>query len=339
MTEAAAYLPIIWAILIALSVFIYVVLDGFDLGVGLMFAFFPQRKERDVLMNSVAPVWDGNETWLVLGGGGLFAAFPLAYAILMPALYAPVIAMLIALVFRGVAFEFRWRTERWRKWWDRAFIVGSATAAFTQGIMLGALLEGVAVEGRAYSGGWWDWLSPFSVVTGLSVVVAYGLLGAAWIVMKAEGAIRQRGREIARVLAIAAIGAIALVSLFTPYLDAAYHKRWFEAPGIFLAAPVPIAVAAIGYLLIRSLTTTNYADHWPFLLALALFGLCFAGLGVSMWPYVIPTSVTIFEAAAPPSSQLFMLVGAGVMLPIILGYTAYAYWVFRGKVDPAKGYH
>ncbi len=339
MGDAAILLPVIWAILIALAVFIYVVLDGFDLGVGLMFAFFPERKDRDVLMNSVAPVWDGNETWLILGGGGLFAAFPLAYAILMPAFYAPVIAMLLALVFRGVAFEFRWRTERWRKWWDRAFIVGSVTAAFAQGIMLGALLEGVAIEGRAYAGGRWDWLTPFTFIAGVSVVIAYGLLGAAWLVMKTEGDIRDRARRYARFFAVAALGAIVLVSLFTPYLDAAYHKRWFEAPGVFFAAPVPIAVAAIGFLLIRSLTTPHFTDHWPFLLALALFGLCFAGLGVSMWPYVIPTSVTIHEAAAPPSSQMFMLVGAGVLLPVILGYTAYAYWVFRGKVDPAKGYH
>lgn len=339
MLDLASILPVSWAILLALSVFIYVVLDGFDLGVGLMFAFFPKKEDRDLLMNSVAPVWDGNETWLVLGGGGLLAAFPLAYSILMPAFYAPVIAMLLALVFRGVAFEFRWRTERWRKWWDRAFIIGSVTAGFAQGVMLGALLEGVAVDGRAYAGGWWDWLTPFSFVTGVSVVAAYGLLGSTWLLMKTQGEVRERARGLARAFAFAAIGFIVLVSLFTPYLDASYHKRWFEMPAILFAAPVPLAVAALSFMLFRSLTRGRGGDHTPFLLSLSLFALCFAGLGVSMWPYVVPTEVTIFEAAAPVSSQLFMIVGAGALLPVILGYTAYAYWVFRGKVDPAKGYH
>ncbi len=337
--DLAIVLPTAWAILLALAVFIYVILDGFDLGVGLMFAFYPKKEDRDLLMNSVAPVWDGNETWLVLGGGGLLAAFPLAYSILMPAFYAPVIAMLLALVLRGVAFEFRWRTERWRKWWDRAFIVGSITAGLTQGVMLGALLEGVTVAGRAYAGGWWDWLTPFSVVTGVAVVVAYGLLGATWLIMKTTGEVQARARTFSRMFALGAIAFTVLVSLFTPYLDAAYHKRWFEMPGILIAAPVPIAVAASAFMLIRALGTGKGGDHAPFLLSLVIFGLCFAGLGLSMWPYVIPTSVTIFDAAAPVSSQLFMIVGAGVLLPVILGYTAYAYWVFRGKVDPAKGYH
>lgn len=337
--DLVTLLPAAWGILLSLAVFMYVILDGFDLGVGLMFALYPNKEDRDLLMNSVAPVWDGNETWLVLGGGGLFAAFPLAYSILMPAFYAPVIAMLLALVLRGVAFEFRWRTERWRKWWDRAFIVGSVTAGFAQGVMLGALLEGVAVADRAYAGGWWDWMTPFSLFVGISVVIAYGLLGAAWLVMKTSGDVQLCARSHARKFAIGAIGSIVLVSLFTPFLDAAYHERWFETPGIMIAAPVPIAVAAIAFLLIRSLSSRSGSDHAPFLLSLALFGLCFAGLGVSMWPYIIPTSVTIFDAAAPVSSQLFMIVGAGVLLPVILGYTAYAYWVFRGKVDPSKGYH
>lgn len=337
--ELATLLPTAWAVLLAAAVFIYVILDGFDLGVGLMFAFFPKKDDRDLLMNSVAPVWDGNETWLVLGGGGLLAAFPLAYSILMPAFYAPVIAMLLALVLRGVAFEFRWRTERWRKWWDRAFIVGSVVAGFAQGVMLGALLEGVAVADRAYAGGWWDWLTPFSFVTGVAVVVAYGLLGATWLVMKTTDGVRNRARQLARRFAFGALGFIVLVSLFTPYLDAAYHRRWFEMPGVLFAAPVPLAVAGIALLLLRTLNSGRGGDYAPFLLSLGLFGLCFAGLGVSMWPYIVPTSVTIFDAAAPVSSQLFMIAGAGVLLPVILGYTAYAYWVFRGKVDPAKGYH
>ncbi len=331
-------LAVAWAFLLAIAVYIYVVLDGFDLGIGMLFALYPERRDRDVLMNSVAPVWDGNETWLILGGGGLFAAFPLAYAILMPALYMPITLMLLALIFRGVAFEYRWRTERWRKWWDRAFISGSAAAAFAQGVSLGAILQGVTVDGRAYGGGWWEWLSPFSVLTGISVMAGYTLLGATWLVMKTEGELQARARRHALAFGGATVGFILLVSLATPFLDAAYHERWLEAPGIFIAAPVPIAVGVLTVLFFRSLMKRN-DDYRPFVIALVIFGLCFLGLGVSMWPYVIPTEVTIWDAAAPHSSQLFMFVGAVILIPIILAYTAYAYWVFRGKIDPEAGYH
>ncbi|GGD14490.1 cytochrome d ubiquinol oxidase subunit II [Aquisalinus flavus] len=336
--EVSIALSIAWAALLVIAIFIYVVLDGFDLGIGILFGLVPERKNRDVMMNSVAPVWDGNETWLVLGGGGLFAAFPLAYAILMPALYAPVIAMLLALVFRGVAFEFRWRTERWLKWWDRAFIIGSTMAAFSQGVILGAILQGVAVDGRAYGGGWWDWLSLFSFLTGIAVVAGYALLGATWLVMKTEGPLQEKARKLAWAFGLATVAFIVLVSLFTPYLEAAYYQRWLSMPGIFFAAPVPIAVAVITLLMFRSLTIHNH-EYRPFILALVLFALCFAGLGISMYPYIIPTEVTIFEAAAPFNSQIFMFVGAVILIPIILAYTAYAYWVFRGKIDPEEGYH
>ncbi|NHK28080.1 cytochrome d ubiquinol oxidase subunit II [Parvularcula flava] len=336
--EVSIALSIAWAALLVLAVFIYVVLDGFDLGIGILFGLVPERKNRDVMMNSVAPVWDGNETWLVLGGGGLFAAFPLAYAILMPALYAPVIAMLLALVFRGVAFEFRWRTERWLKWWDRAFIIGSTMAAFSQGVILGALLQGVAVDGRAYGGGWWDWLSPFSFLTGIAVVAGYALLGATWLVMKTEGPLQEKARKLAWGFGVATVAFIVIVSLFTPWLEATYHERWLSTPGIFLAAPVPIAVAIITLAMFRSLTIHKH-EYRPFILSLVLFALCFAGLGISMYPYIIPTEVTIFEAAAPFNSQIFMFVGAVILIPIILAYTALAYWVFRGKIDPEEGYH
>lgn len=330
-------LTVAWAMLLATAIFIYVTLDGFDLGIGILYPFFPERSERDLLMNSVAPVWDGNETWLVLGGGGLFAAFPLAYSIIMPALYPPVIAMLLALVFRGVAFEFRWRTERWKKGWDWAFIGGSTMAAFAQGVILGALLHGIHVEGRAYAGGWLDWLSPFSVICGAAVVVGYGLLGATWLNLKLEGEVQERARAIAWNCAVLTVAFIVIVSLFTPYLAVGYYERWFTFPNIIYVAPVPIVVAGLTYALFRTLQRGR--DLWPFLIALMLFLVTFIGLGISMWPYVIPPSVTIFDAAAPYSSQLLMFVGAAVMVPIILGYTAYAYWVFRGKLDPAKGYH
>ncbi|MFD1797973.1 cytochrome d ubiquinol oxidase subunit II [Paracoccus aurantiacus] len=333
-------LTFIWAFLIALAVLIYVVLDGFDLGLGMLFAAERKRGDRDVMMNSVAPVWDGNETWLVLGGGGLFAAFPLAYALILPALYAPIIAMLLALIFRGVAFEFRWRTERWRGVWDIAFIGGSAVAALSQGIALGGLLQGIEIDmtARAYAGGWWDWLTPFSVTVGVAVMVGYMLLGATWLVMKTTGDLQDRMRRRAWFLGVVTVGFIGVVSLWTPFLQEGYYSRWFSSWGIGLATLVGLAVLTLAGLMFRALYVHRH-DYWPFILALAMFALCFVGLGMSMFPYIVPTEVTIYEAAAPRNAQIFMLVGAGILLPIILAYTAYAYWVFRGKVDPEAGYH
>jgi cytochrome d ubiquinol oxidase subunit II len=312
-------------------------MDGFDLGLGMLFPLFPKKADRDVMMNTVAPVWDGNETWLVLGGGGLMAAFPLAYAVLMPALYTPMIAMLIGLIFRGVAFEFRWRTQRERNLWDIAFAAGSLLAAMAQGVALGAILQGIHVEGRHYGGGWWDWLTPFSILTGLSVVVGYALLGATWLVMKTEGELRDEAYRLSWWLLFAMIAAMGAVSLATPFLHMEYARRWFDWPNIVLTAPVPIAVAGVTLLLLRSLA--NKQDHRPFFLTLALFGLSYAGLGISMWPYIVPRSITIWQAASPENSQIFMLFGVAILIPMILGYTAWAYYVFRGKVKPESGYH
>ena len=330
-------LPIIWAFIIAFAVFVYVVMDGFDLGLGILFPLFPEKRDRDVIMNSVAPVWDGNETWLVLGGGGMMAAFPLAYAVLMPALYTPMIAMLLGLVFRGVAFEFRWRTTKERNKWDVAFFGGSLLATLAQGIALGAILQGIHVEGRQYAGGWWDWLTPFSILTGVSLVIGYALLGATWLVMKTEGELRDRAYHLSWVLLLAMLGAIGAVSIATPFLHVQYTQRWFTWPNILLTAPVPVAVAAITVLLLRSLA--NKYDYQPFFLTLALFALSYAGLGISMYPYIVPQSITIWQAASPENSQIFMLFGVAVLIPLILGYTAWAYWVFRGKVKPESGYH
>ena len=330
-------IPVLWAFIIAFAVFVYVVMDGFDLGLGMLFPLFPKKADRDVMMNTVAPVWDGNETWLVLGGGGLMAAFPLAYAVLMPALYTPMIAMLIGLIFRGVAFEFRWRTTRQRNLWDIAFAAGSLLAAMAQGVALGAILQGIHVEGRHYGGGWWDWLTPFSILTGFSVVVGYALLGATWLVMKTEGELRDEAYRLSWWLLFAMIAAMGAVSLATPFLHMEYARRWFDWPNIVLTAPVPIAVAGVTLLLLRSLA--NKQDHRPFFLTLALFGLSYAGLGISMWPYIVPRSITIWQAASPENSQIFMLFGVAILIPMILGYTAWAYYVFRGKVKPESGYH
>jgi cytochrome d ubiquinol oxidase subunit II len=327
----------IWAFIIAFAVFVYVVMDGFDLGLGILFPLFPNKSDRDVIMNSVAPVWDGNETWLVLGGGGLMAAFPLAYAVLMPALYTPIIAMLVGLVFRGVAFEFRWRTLSERNRWDIAFAGGSLLTTLAQGIALGAILQGVHVEARHYAGGWWDWLTPFSILTGLALVAGYALLGATWLVLKTEGELRDKAYHLSWWLLFAMLGAIGAVSIATPFLNIQYAQRWFAWPNIIFTAPVPIAVAGVTVLLLSSLA--NKQDHRPFFLSLALFALSYAGLGISMWPYIVPQSITIWQAASPPNSQLFMLIGVAVLIPLILGYTSWAYWVFRGKVKPEGGYH
>ena len=329
-------LTIIWAGIIAFAVGAYVLMDGFDLGIGILFPFFRVGGERDMAMNSIAPVWDGNETWLVLGGGGLLAAFPLAYAIVLPALYAPLIAMLLGLIFRGVAFEFRWRDPGHRAFWDFAFTGGSLLATVAQGITLGALLQGIEVEGRAYAGGWWDWLTPFSLLTGISLVMGYGLLGAGWLIWKTQGPVQQDARRLARYLAIGLLIAIATVSAYTPFLEGQYYQRWFAFPGLLVTIPVPLLVTVTGVYLWKSIGGPH--DGMPFLLTLTLFGLSMLGLAISIWPDVLPGRVSIWEAAAPERSQVFMLVGAAVMVPVILGYTAWAYWVFRGKVDEA-GYH
>ncbi|HEV2080679.1 MAG TPA: cytochrome d ubiquinol oxidase subunit II [Allosphingosinicella sp.] len=329
-------LTVVWAFLIAFAVAAYVVLDGFDLGIGTLFPAFRVGKERDQAMNAIAPVWDGNETWLVLGGGGLMAAFPLAYAIILPALYAPLIAMLLGLVFRGVAFEFRWRDPDHRAAWDAAFCVGSVAATFAQGVTLGALLQGITVTGRAYGGGWWEWLSPFSLLTGASLLVGYALLGAAWLIWKTEGPLQEEARRFARYLLPGLVVALGLVSLATPFLEEKYYERWFGWPGLLVALPMPLLVAAAASGLWYSLRRRS--DAHPFFWALSLFLLAMIGLAISMWPDVIPGRLSIWEAAAPYSSQLFMLVGAAVLIPIILIYTAWAYWVFRGKVGD-EGYH
>ena len=329
-------LTVVWAAIIAFAIVAYVIMDGFDLGIGLLFPWLDVGEERDAAMNSIAPVWDGNETWLILGGGGLLAAFPLAYAIILPAVYAPMIAMLLALVLRGVAFEFRWRDPRHRHGWDLAFHGGSLAAALAQGITLGALLQGIRISGRAYGGGWWDWLSPFSLLTGASLVIGYALLGACWLVWKTEGTLQDKARNRARSAAILLLAAIAAVSLATLGLEPKYYRRWLAFPGVIATAQVPLATLIVSLAFFRALNAGR--DALPFFLALGLFGLTFVGLGISIWPDVIPARLSIWQAAAPERSQVFMLVGAAIAVPAILAYTGWAYWVFRGKVGH-EGYH
>lgn len=329
-------LTLVWAGIIAFAVFAYVVMDGFDLGIGILFPTFAVGEERDQAMNSIAPVWDGNETWLVMGGGGLLAAFPLAYAIILPATYPLMIAMLLGLVFRGVAFEFRWRDPRHRAFWDAAFSVGSLIAAVSQGIALGAILQGIHVAADAYAGGWLDWLSPFSLLTGLSVAIGYALLGATWLLWKTEGAAHDHARRLALWLGIATLAALGAVSAATPFLAYDYWRRWFMMPDVLLTAQVPllVVIAAVAYF--WSLRTGR--QRLPFLIALGFFLLGFIGLGISIFPYVVPRAITIWDAAAPPLSQVFLLMGSIFIIPCILLYTSWAYWVFRGKVG-THGYH
>ena len=330
-------LAFIWAGLIAFAVLAYVILDGFDLGVGILFPFLRGEDSKDLAMNTVAPIWDGNETWLVLGGGGLFAVFPLAYAVVMPALYVPIIVMLLALVFRGVAFEFRWRTKKGKFLWDLSFTFGSVMAAFAQGIALGALVQGIEVEGRAYAGGNWDWLTPFSILTGVALVAAYALMGTTWLVMKTDGPVRDAARRMAVWTGATTIVLVGVVSLITPFLNLLYLDRWFGFPNVLFTVLVPAAILVAVLVFIKGLRDNR--DAWPFLATVALFVLSFVGLGISFYPYMVPPSLTIWDVAAPDESLWFLLAGALVLVPMILAYTAYAYWVFRGKVDPAGGYH
>lgn len=337
MVEASTWLPLVWAFLLGTAVALYIILDGFDLGLGILFPFTQDESRRDVMMNTVAPFWDGNETWLVLGGGGLFVAFPKAYAIIMPAVYLPMIIMLLALVFRGVAFEFRWVAKPDHSPWDWAFIGGSIVAAFMQGVILGALLQGITVANGAYAGGTWDWLTPFSLFCGGAVVAGYALLGATWLIYKTEGDIAAWARRLATPFLLITLAAMAVISLWTPLMLDHIAERWFSMPNFLFLSPVPLLTAFVAYRCWRGLE--NGEELAPFLLAIGLFMLAYVGLVISHVPYLIPPDLTVWDVAGHPKSQMFALVGAVIMLPIILAYTAFIYWTFRGKVRPGEGYH
>ena len=328
-------LPLIWGGIIATAVLLYVLLDGFDLGLGALFPFAPSDKCRDKMMNSIAPFWDGNETWLVLGGGGLFAAFPLAYAIVMPAMYIPVILMLLCLIFRGVAFEFRFKSDKSRVLWDYAFHFGSLGAAMMQGMILGGIVQGVTVDGRSFAGGAFDWLTAFSFMTGLGVVCGYVLLGATWLIMKTDGETQIWARRTAKYISLFVVIFMGLVSLWVPYLDNDIHLRWF---GDFFYAllPIPVITALLFGGLIYSLKKEK--EVMPFVCSLLIFFMGFVGLAVSLWPYTVPYEVTIWDSASAPESLSLMLVGVVIMLPVILAYTAYCYYIFRGKVSDEHHY-
>jgi cytochrome bd ubiquinol oxidase subunit II len=330
------YLPLIWAGIIAIAVVMYVVMDGFDLGIGLLFPFAGSEAERDQMMRSIAPFWDGNETWLVLGGAGLFVVFPGAYAVIMPALYIPVIVMLVSLVFRGVAFEFR-TVSHSKSGWSLAFTVGSGLAAFAQGVILGNLIQGLTVQNNAFAGGAFDWARPFPVFCGIAVMAGYALLGATWLVMKTEGPVARRAREHAKSLIVLVLVFMAGVSVWTPLMEPRIAQRWFAMPNIFYLWPVPVLTALAAFGCWRWLERGR--DIPPFLTAIALFLFGYLGLVISNFPYIVPPTLTIWDTAAVPASQIFMLIGTLFLLPIILGYIVLVYWLFRGKVREGESYH
>lgn len=328
-------LPLIWAAVLGLAVAMYVILDGFDLGIGLLFPLARDERERDQMMASIKPFWDGNETWLVLGGGGLLVAFPKAYAILMPALYLPVILMLLGLIFRGVAFEFR-HLSRSKRQWNLAFAGGSAVAAVAQGMILGGLIQGIDVANGAFAGGAFDWATPFGLLCGLGVAAGYALLGATWLIMKTEGAVAERARAQARLLLLVVLAFMAAVSLWTPLAFPRIAERWFSLPNFYYLWPVPVVTGLVALFAWRSIGRNDNA--LPFVAAIGLFLLGYLGLVISSFPYLVPPSLTIWDTAAAPASQVFMLVGTLIMLPIILGYTVMIYWLFRGKVREGETY-
>lgn len=331
-------LALVWVGIIGLGVFIYVVMDGFDLGIGILFPFIQGQQERDVMMNTVAPVWDGNETWMVLGGAGLFAAFPLVYSTVLSALYLPIILMVVALIFRGVAFEFRFKAHRTKYLWDQAFIWGSFLSSFFQGIILGAYIQGIETQNGIYSGGVWDWLSPFTIFTGIGVAVMYATLGCGWLILKTEHQLQDEMYQLMPKLLITLLMVFAAVSIYTPLTHPEIAQRWFVLPNLLYFSPVPVFVLIFSGLILKACAQRK--DIQPFVYTLVLVFLAFTGFVISLWPNIIPPSVSIWQAAAPESSMKFTLVGAVILIPIILAYTFLSYWVFRDKVRIGEeGYH
>lgn len=331
-------LPLIWFVIIIFSTLMYIVMDGFDLGIGILYPFVKSNADRDLMMNSVAPVWDGNETWLVLGGAALFGAFPLAYAVILDALAIPLTLMLVALIFRGVAFEFRFKAdEHHRYFWDRAFLISSVIATFVQGVVVGSVIEGFPVANRAFTGGAFDWLATFPLFCGFGLVIAYALLGCGWLVMKTEGHLQQQMYKVLKPLTLVMLAVLAVLSLWTPLAHDAIAARWFSFPNILFFLPVPLLVLVCVAALFRSVS--RHLHYTPFFAVLGLVFLGFTGLGISIWPMIIPPVIDYKMAAAPGESLSFMLVGALFIIPVILVYTWWSYYVFRGKITHDQGYH
>lgn len=332
--EQSFDLTVIWAGIIGFGLMMYVLMDGFDLGQGILFPFAPNEKARDTMMNSVAPVWDGNETWLVLGGAGLLAAFPLVYSVFLPALYIGVFLLLAGLIFRGVAFEFRFKAKTSKHLWSWSFAVGSTVAAFAQGAVVGAYIQGFETEGFAYSGGALDWLTPFTVITGLGLVAGYALLGSTWLIMKTEGELQAWAYKITPRLLAGLLSVFTIVCIYTPFVDETVKNRWFDNISIIWILPTLALFCA--FVVVRSVKKRQ--DGMPFVASMGIFLFSYLGLLASKWPYIVPPNFTIWDAASSHNSQLFLLLGFLFVIPIVLAYTSWTYWVFRGKVKEG-GYH
>ncbi len=328
-------LTLIWIGIIGLGVFMYVLMDGFDLGVGILFPFAPDEEGRDVMMNSVAPVWDGNETWLILGGAGLLAAFPMVYAVFLPALYIGVFLLLAGLIFRGIAFEFRFKARSSRYLWNWSFFGGSLVATFAQGVVVGAYIQGFETEGFRYVGGALDWLTPFTVMTGLALVAGYSLLGATWLILKTEGPLQDWAYAVAQRLLVVVLLFFVIISIWTPLAEARVMERWMGNLQWLWVFPV----LTLGASLWLWNSIQRRKEGVPFIATMTLFIAFYVGLLISMWPLAVPPDHTFWDAASAPDTQLFLLIGVLFLIPIILGYTAWTYWVFRGKVRPGMGYH
>jgi cytochrome bd ubiquinol oxidase subunit II len=331
-------LSLIWALIIGFGIMMYVLMDGFDLGLGILFPFAPDEDARDVMMNTVAPVWDGNETWLVLGGAGLLGAFPLVYSVFLPALYIGVFLMLAGLVFRGVAFELRFksrRDRRNRRLWNLAFSGGSAVAAFAQGVVVGTYIQGFETQDGVFVGGAFDWLTPFTVLTGIGIMIGYALLGTTWLILKSEGYIQAWAYKLTTPLLVAVLVIFGIISIWTPLVNEVVWDRWFGNLQVIWILPALTLVCMYGvYWAVQ-----RQRELLPFMATLGMFLFTYLGLVVSKWPWLVPPNYTIWDAASAPESQLFLLIGVLFVLPFVLGYTFWSYWVFRGKVRAGEGYH
>ena len=335
--QSATVLPVVWFAIIGFAELMYVLMDGFVLGIGILSLFAEDEQQLDHMMTTAAPIWDGNETWLVLGGAGLLAAFPKAYSIMLSALYLPVLLMLVALVLRGVSFEFRFKATTSKRIWGVCFAAGSIAAGFAQGLMLGAIVEGMPLQGGKYLSGAFAWFSPFSMLTAVAVVFGYALLGSTWLIMKTQGALQNVAYALTRPLVVVVVAFMGLVSTWLPFLSSQVMARWFEGSNFLWLSPVPLLALANAVWLWRAVL--RRAEYMPFILALTFFALGFAGLVLGIWPNLLPPDLSIWKAAAPPASQGFVLAGTLIMLPAVLGYTWWSYSVFRGKVAADSGYH
>ncbi len=325
----------VWAVLVALAMILYVVLDGITLGIGILFGAFAGEKDRSLLISTIAPVWDANQTWLLFGGGAIFAAFPIVFAVLSSALYLPLITFIMGLIFRGVTFEFREHGRRNRVW-DLGFFLGSLLACLSQGFTLGGLLTGISVSGGQFSGGPFDWLNPFSVMVGIALIPGYIMLAASYLLMKTKGHIQQKAYSLSRISAFIVVAFMAIVTVWTPFHYPLVLQHWLEAPRIYFVWAFPLIGLFAVFRLAKAVHARREAP--PLLWAIVLFLSGYLGLAASLYPYLIPPHIKIWEAAAVPKTLEFTLWGALVVLPLVLAYTAYSYWVFRGKTADGEGY-